>query len=271
LEYSVAFLDLVSSYLNPDGIILAVYSSFTKPERIFEHAEKMLYTLEKLDSMHVFFEDILVVKISRLEIRKELEKEFTSLAYFSKGKRGWIFTGKKGKKKVAIKIKNPASQALHRIEHEADMLQLLNKKKIGPVYVSHSSDYVAYEFVEGEFIIEYMTDATKKQIVSVLLDVLDQCREMDKMGIDKEEMSHPHKHILVIPKGKAVMLDFERAHYTEKVSNVTQFCDYLTNGTVQLILVSKRIVIDSGELINLAKTYKHEPSDKNYQLIRNMI
>jgi len=50
---------------------------------------------------------------------------------------------------------------------------------------------------------------------------------MDKLGINKEEMHRPLKHIIINQKGKVVLLDFERCYLTEKPHNVTQFGDFL--------------------------------------------
>jgi len=51
---------------------------------------------------------------------------------------------------------------------------------------------------------------------------------MDKLKINKEEMSHPQKHIIIDKNNNLTLIDFERAHYTIKPSNVTQFTDLAT-------------------------------------------
>lgn len=51
------------------------------------------------------------------------------------------------------------------------------------------------------------------------------CFILDSMGIEKQEMNHPEKHIIV---GRDVyFIDFERARFKKKPSNLTQFCAYL--------------------------------------------
>ena len=52
--------------------------------------------------------------------------QIKSKKFFAKGKRGFIYTAKLGKKKIAIKEKNPESKAQSRIEFEAYWLKKLN-------------------------------------------------------------------------------------------------------------------------------------------------
>ena len=44
------------------------------------------------------------------------------------------------KKKVVIKIKNPKSEALGRMENEANYLKILNKKGIGPKFIRYDKN-----------------------------------------------------------------------------------------------------------------------------------
>ena len=76
--------------------------------------------------------------------------------HFSKGKRGFIFIGNYKKKKIAIKIKNPKSEAISRIENEANFLKVLNKKNIGPRLLFHEKDFLVYEFADGITFAEFL-------------------------------------------------------------------------------------------------------------------
>ena len=48
---------------------------------------------------------------------------------FARGKRGLIYTFKKNKKTIAIKIKNPESKAENRIQNEINFLKILINTK----------------------------------------------------------------------------------------------------------------------------------------------
>ncbi|RMF54400.1 hypothetical protein D6745_05420, partial [Candidatus Woesearchaeota archaeon] len=63
------------------------------------------------------------------------------------------------------------------------------------------------------------------------------------------------KHIIV-EKGKPVMIDFERCHYTKKPKNVTQFCQFLISEQVEKILNRKGLGFDKEKMKRLAQEYK---------------
>ena len=137
---------------------------------------------------------------------------------------------------------------------EGNWLKKLNKEKIGPKLLIAKNDYVIYEYVKGEFILDFIEKANKEQIIKVLRKSFEQCFALDKIKVNKEEMHHPVKHILVDDKLNVVMLDFERTHYTNKPKNVTQFCQFISS--MQDVLIKKNIKIDKKEMIKLAKKYK---------------
>ena len=81
------------------------------------------------------------------------------------------------------------------------------------------------DFVDGKRILEYTEECSKTQASKMIINVLKQCQALDKIGIDKEEMHHPRKHIIVTASG-AVMIDFERAHFNRTPKNVTHLCSF---------------------------------------------
>ncbi|MDP7180812.1 MAG: hypothetical protein QF824_06095 [Candidatus Woesearchaeota archaeon] len=181
-----------------------------------------------------------------------------NIEYFSKGKRGIIYTGSYKNQKVAIKTKNPDSKAVERIKNEAKYMKLLNKHKIGPKLIKATDKYVMYKFVEGEFILDKFTTLTKSQRIKILKATVKQCYILDSLGISKEEMHHPLKHIVVTKKLIPVFLDFERCHYTEKPQNVTQCIDFL-----------RRIkILPKKQSIKIAKQYRKD--NKLGPLLKNL-
>jgi putative serine/threonine protein kinase len=191
-----------------------------------------------------------------------------NLRYLAKGKRGVVYTTTYRNKKVAIKKKNPDSEAIGRIQHEANMLKLLNKANIGPKFISHKENELIYVFVEGEFIIDFIEKNSKTNILKVLNDIFKQMFTLDKLGLNKEEMHHPLKHILV-HKNKPVMIDFERTHYTIKPKNVTQFCQFMMS--TKKLLDSKNIKINKKEIMSLAQTYKNKRTLENFNNILRLL
>ena len=143
---------------------------------------------------------------------------------FSKGKRGLIYIFIKNKKTYAVKVKNPSSEAINRINIEADFFRLLNKYNIGPKLIESGDDFIVYKFIPGITLKEFLKkNKLTKKLIS---DIMSQCKILDDLKINKEEMHHPYKNI-IINKNKAYLIDFERCHFTSRVKNVNQFKDFL--------------------------------------------
>src|SRR3989338_6697096 len=258
------FLNEVNNFLKADGIILMVFSSLTKKEKVVGFIANNLLEFEFLEKQHYFFEDLYVYLL-----KKWTRYNIKNVKYFSKGKRGLLFTGVCDTKKVAIKIKNPKSNAVGRIENEAKYLKLLNKNNIGPKLLFFDKDFLIYDFVEGDFILNFIKKESinKKIIKKIIKNVLSQLFVMDGLGINKEEMSHPPKHIIISKKNKKpVLIDFERSHYTLKPSNVTQFCDFLVSGNILKLFKNKNIEIRKDKIIELAKIYKNNINKNNLNI-----
>lgn len=175
--------------------------------------------------------------------------------YFSKGKRSIIYLFKKNNKKYIIKTKKSGIAAKDPLKNEAKFLKILNKHKIGPKYMTSGKNYVVYKFVKGKFFVDYLETSKNPKIIK---DILKQCRTLDKLKINKKEMHHPIKHIII--DKKPVMIDFERCYYTKKPKNVTQFCQFL--------LVKKLV---KKTLIKTLKEYKNNESDENFKKILKLI
>ncbi len=246
------FLKSAGDYLEKEGIILLLISSLTNPHQCEKAMRENLFDFEIISKQHIFFEDLMVYKLGKLPVLKELKKKkVTSIKYFTKGHRGILLTGKYKGKKITIKAKLPESEAMARMENEAKWVKRLNKKGIGPKFVFSGKDYFAYYFVEGVFFPEFAKKATKKDAIAAAKNVLMQCHEMDKIGVDKEEMHNPYKHILVKGK-KAVLIDFERAHISQNPKNVTQFLQYLSSSKIKLV--------NRKKAISISKKYKKDYS-----------
>lgn len=173
---------------------------------------------------------------------------------FDSGKRSLIYKFKKGNKVFIIKSKKPNSEAKGRMENEAKFLKILNKHKIGPKLIDYGKNYLVYEFIKGEFFPDYIKTNNSKKII---LNVLEQCRILDKLKINKKEMHHPVKHIIIF-NNKPKMIDFERCYYTDNPKNVTQFCQYL-------MLINNKL--KNPKFFKILKEYKNDQSDKNFKKI----
>ncbi len=263
------FLNNANGFLNPGGIILVVFSSLTKKDKVEEFIRNNLLDFEELERQHIFFEDIYVYLLKKNDFLKKLEsKRIKNARYLAKGHRGILFTGFYKNRKIAIKSKNPKSTAFGRIENEAEWLKKLNKCGIGPKLLAAGDGYFTYWYVDGKFIIDYLGKSGKSQIKKIIKNVFNQLFMLDSLKMDKEEMHRPLKHIIV-EKNRPFLIDFERAHHAENPKNVTQFCQFLMGAGE--ILKSRGIRIKKREIIKLAKIYKSSKTKANLRRIIDAI
>jgi HemK-related putative methylase len=259
------FLSEVNEFLKPDGIILLLFSSLTKKDKVDGFIKDNLLESKLLTKKHIFFEDLFVYSIKKSSLLKELEKnKVKNLKYFTKGHRGILFTADYKGKKAVIKVKLPESKAIGRMENEGKWLKVLNKKGIGPKLFLANKDFFVYEYIPGPFILNHFEKSNKKIIIKIIKGVFDQMFILDRLGVDKEEMHHPFKHV-IISKNKPVLVDFERCHKTLKPKNVTQFCQCVNS----MSRTNKKIKINRNKMIKLAKQYKKNQNKENLNKIKN--
>uniref|UniRef100_A0A7C3YFX3 Serine/threonine protein kinase n=1 Tax=Geoglobus ahangari TaxID=113653 RepID=A0A7C3YFX3_9EURY len=109
---------------------------------------------------------------------------------------------------------------------------------------------IEMEFVKGIFIKDLLNDR------ETILEALKICRTLDLLGIQKEEMVYPYKHI--IKADRVVFIDFERSVFKDRPSNVTQFLNYIN---------SNLGIFSINELKEISKKYKKIFSDEVFNVI----
>ncbi len=264
------FFSEASEYLKENGKILIVFSSLTKKEKIDELLQDYCFEFRQIDAKKLFYETLFVYLIKKSGLLKTLEKKgLKNIKKFARGHRGLLYKACLKKKDIVIKTKKPESKAKGRIANETKWIKILNKHKIGPKLLFSGRGYFAYEFVKGDFILDFIEKNTKQEIIMAIKEVFRQLYIMDKLKVDKEEMHHPLKHVII--DKKPVLIDFERCRKTVKPKNVTQFCQFVTSSLTCPLLKSKEIKINKKGMIELAKKYKKDMSGKNLNQILNMI
>mgnify|MGYP001615034787 CR=1 FL=1 len=171
--------------------------------------------------------------------------------FIDKGKRGKVY-------KIfnfALKIERKDIKTINRIKNEAGWLKILNKHGIGPKLYFSYGNWILMKFVNGERILDYFKKISYIRKKEIIKEILLQCYEMDKLKVNKFEMNHPDKHI-VIDK-KVVMIDFEKCKYSLKPKNVTQFLQFLNKLGIQI----------SKKVIEVSKKYKENQNDENFKRI----
>ncbi len=187
-----------------------------------------------------------------------IDKEF-----LAKGTRGVTYITSLDGERVVVKEERRDSEAVGALKNEYNFLQELNKHGIGPKVKSFEDGKLYMELVQGQPIEAFLEKSDKEKVKKVLKKVFDKLKKMDELGIDKKEMTHPQKHIIV--GDEPVMIDFEKCRYTENPQNVTQFAQYMTN--IKDLLEKKGFEINKEEIFKKAQEYKNTYSKKSYKAL----
>ena len=251
------FFSKVNRYLKDEGFILLVFSSLTNKEKVEEVILKHGFKFELLKKENFDFETLFLYKIEKKNFLKL--NALTDVLLFAKGKRGLVYKAdlrlnKRTKKEVAIKTLRQDTEAVNVIEKEGEWLLFLNRYKIGPKVVLKKDDFLIMEFIRGKQILDYFKEQDYKKSIFIIKKIIRQCILLDLIGVDKEELHHPLKHI-IIRNGRPVMIDFERTHFTKKPKNTTQFIQFLSSRYVKNALGNKA-VINASCLRQVSKEYK---------------
>ncbi len=188
------------------------------------------------------------------------------IEFLAKGKRGIVYIDKE--KKTAVKQPNPQSRANNRLEIEAMFLKKLNRHGIGPKFISYHDNKLEMAYVEGERIADYFKNPliSNPQVKKVIKEVFFQLFTMDSLGINKQEMTNPYKHIIV-SKNRPIMIDFEKCRYSKKHKNVSQFIQFICTLSIQNIFREKNIVLDCKNLRKAVLDYKKSLTRKDFEKI----
>ncbi|MBN1544444.1 methyltransferase [Candidatus Woesearchaeota archaeon] len=268
------FLEGVNDYLAPDGIVLLLFSTITGKMKVDALISQHMMDYEQLNKLNISFEQLYVYRLKKGRFRKLLEaKGLTRIAQLGKGHRGLIFTGMLDRKKVTVKVQRQDIDAKGTVDNEVRQLKRLNRHGIGPKLLFYGKDYFAYDYICGDFIRQYFdrADVRKKDVVDVLKKVFEQMYVMDHLGLNKEEMHHPVKHIIVGKGNRPVMLDFERCRRRAKPHNVTQFAQFVISGKLLPHLRRHNINVNMLDMLNRARKYSERRTRENFDAILRLL
>ena len=170
-----------------------------------------------------------------------------------------VFKGKRSKVyvvfNIAVKVGRKDIDAINRIQNEVKWLKVLNKYNIGPKIYFSGGNFIVMKYIRGERILDYFKHSSSDK-VRVVKEVLRQCRILDKLRVDKLEMNHPVKHVII--GKKIVMIDFERCRSSLKSKNVTQFVQFIDRLGFK---ISKKLL----------QEYKKDYSEGSFREILNLV
>ncbi|KAL7689399.1 hypothetical protein Plhal304r1_c016g0060261 [Plasmopara halstedii] len=209
------------------------------------------------------------------DMLKELNASVANLRFFARGKRGILYAGELRSTfepvvaKVATEVTLSASVTL-----EARWLRAMNRMGIGAKLINAGNGWFVCERLQGKNVVEFLKEgddiSTPANTMWVLREMLCQSFAMDCMGVSKEEMTHPHRHIIIHRSTKeperwqCTFIDFERCSHTKKPKNVTQLCQFLSSPRMFALLTDKGVKVNRTMLRQSSKRYKQNISAKTF-------
>jgi len=132
-----------------------------------------------------------------------------------------------------------------------------------------SKDFLVMEFVDGNLLPEWLVKTrSKRHVKTILREILEQCWQLDRIGLDHGELSHAPKHIMVNREGRPVLVDFETASMNRRSSNVTSICQFLFLGSEVAEIIAKKIgVIDKNDIVEALRRYKKDSNRERFELV----
>ncbi|KAG7397304.1 G patch domain and ankyrin repeat-containing protein 1 [Phytophthora boehmeriae] len=197
-----------------------------------------------------------------------LEKCVDKLRFFARGKRGVLYAGemRSSNDPVVAKIAADPTSA-NSVTLEARWLRVVNRMGIGARLLDSGSGWFLCERLDGKNVVEFLSESdevtTHANAMWVVREMLCQCFALDLMGVNKEEMTHPHRHIIVHRSShqwRCTFVDFEKCSSTKKPKNVTQLCQFLSSPRMVTLLASKKVKCNVPMLRQCTKRYKRSIS-----------
>lgn len=173
-------------------------------------------------------------------------------------------------KVVALKIRRTDADRSS-MDNEARLLKIANNVDVGPSFISNSKNFLLMEYVNGTNIFKFIeTENGKERVSNVISEILEQCYELDRIGLDHGELSNMKKHVIV--GGKVTIIDFESASVNRRMMNVTAASQYLLVGGALANKVRKLLNIDSiDSVISLLREYKNDPRKENLEHLQQIL
>lgn len=211
--------------------------------------------------------DILIVsKVDEARAREILSEVARRgrLSYLGKGTNFVTLLLEKNGSKMVVKIEKDDPCAKNAARKEAYFLSYLNRYELGPklIFYDEQKRFLIEEFLEGEFIIEYLLkEKDSRKVMDVVLRSLFRAYKMDEIGVAHGQLHLPKRHIIVTNNGPR-FLDLDKGIFSRKGKNLTQLVQFLFLNPKSVV---RRKVLETFNLseydltmlFNLLKEYKN--------------
>ena len=245
------FINQLPSKLTDAGKCFMLFSNLSNQKYIDDVLDKNLLKYEEVETQGQFFETLIVYEIELSEVMKRVvKKDVKNLRYFTSGKHSRVFRGNLKTKEIIVKI----GKAQH-LEKEGFFLKKLKGENFISELFYTDNNFVIKEFVDGIRIDDWINNLKNKQeIITVLQNILDVCLRLDKLQINKFEMTNPYKHIFIQEDLSVKFIDFERCIFSESPKNTTQILLYFYRKHNEFKQAEVNISFD--KILEISKKYK---------------
>lgn len=174
-------------------------------------------------------------------------------------------------KVVALKIRRTDADRAT-MDGEAGFLKLANSAGVGPKFIKNSRNFLLMDLIDGVNIFKFMEAENKRaKVIDVVSNVLEQCYQLDKIGLDHGELSDMREHVIVAGD-KIIIIDFESASIGRKMSNVTAAAQYMFVGGIAAKKIRKLLKVHSIEtIIASLREYKNDISKENFESLKQVL
>lgn len=198
------------------------------------------------------------------------ELKLGTLNVLGKGYVGVVVLAKNKNKKVAVKIRRVDSSRKD-MRSEARLLKIANNVAVGPVLINSSKNFIVMEYLDGRKIGNWIKEIKLKKnsshLKSTIKKVLEDCYNLDRVGLDHGELSNISKHVIV-GKKKTTIIDLESASSERRVSNVTSATQGIFIGSgISKIVKNICKVPPKSKIIKVLRIYKQKPIKENFDLV----
>lgn len=192
-------------------------------------------------------------------------KQLLNTHVLGKGCVGIVVLARTKGKRAALKIRRVDADR-PTMHNEARMLNKANMVHVGPKLLGVSKNFLLTQYINGQTLQEWLSqDKTRKEEHNVLTQILEQCWQLDRTGLDHGELSYAAKHVLITKSKKPVIVDFETASTNRGSSNVTSICQYLflshTQGKPPISDKQRKAIIEA------LKRYKRNRSRDDFERV----
>jgi putative serine/threonine protein kinase len=181
-----------------------------------------------------------------------------------KGCVGLVLRAKIGNKTCALKIRRVDADR-RTMDEEARFHKIANDAGVGPRLEGHTRNLIAMEFVDGQSIVDWVDGAAKVRLRRIARSVLEQCYNLDRVGLDHGELSRLNRHIIV--SGSPFIIDFESASTERKTCNVTAAAQSIFLYGAVAGRVKKTLQADREKALAALKTYKRNQTRANFDAV----